>query len=153
MNKAFLRAAVAAATLTTGAIALAHSGATGIVKTRMDLMKSVADQMKTIGNMVKGAEKYDADQVANAAATIADHAEKIPEMFPDGSIEGPSEALPVIWQDWETFKTITNDMRQKARKLGDVASQSSDVKEIQPYFAALGKTCVACHEDFRQKKQ
>ena len=34
-------------------LALAHSGATGIVKQRMDAMKDIAAQMKLIGAMVR----------------------------------------------------------------------------------------------------
>ena len=35
-------------------LALAHEGATGVVKERMDLMKGQAKQMKLIGDMAKG---------------------------------------------------------------------------------------------------
>ena len=131
-------------------MALAHSGATGIVKHRMDLMKSIAEQMKTVGKMIKGEDDYDADQVANAARIIVDHAEKVPEMFPEGSVGAPSEALPAIWQDWETFLQLTADMKQQASDLLAAAENASDVDGIRPQFAAVGKTCSACHEDFRK---
>ena len=133
-------------------LAVAHSGATGIVKQRMELMKSIADQMKTIGKMIKGEENFDAQQVAEAAERIVSHAEKVPEMFPEGSNEAPSEALPAIWQDWETFLQLSADMKQNASDLRSAALNATDVKSIRPQFAAVGKTCSACHEDFRIKK-
>ncbi len=133
-------------------LAVAHSGATGIVKQRMELMKSIADQMKTIGKMIKGEEDFDAEQVAEAAETIVSHAEKVPEMFPKGSNEAPSEALPVIWQDWETFLQLSADMKQHANDLRSAAENAADVNGIRPQFMAVGKTCSACHEDFRIKK-
>ena len=133
-------------------LAVAHSGATGIVKQRMELMKSIADQMKTIGKMIKGEEDFDAEQVAKAAEMIVNHAEKVPEMFPEGSNEAPSEALPAIWQDWEAFLQLSADMKQHASDLLAAAANAADVNGIRPQFAAVGKTCSACHEDFRLKK-
>lgn len=130
-------------------LAFAHSGATGIVKERMDLMKSIADQMKTIGRMIKGEDDYDADQASNAARTILAHAEKFPEMFPEGTAGAPSEALPAIWQDWETFLQISADLKRHANDLSAAAETASDVDAIRPHFVAVGKTCSACHEDFR----
>lgn len=133
-------------------LAFAHSGATGIVKQRMELMKSIADQMKTIGKMIKGEENFDAQQVAKAAEMIVSHSEQVPEMFPEGSNEAPSEALPVIWQDWETFLQLSADMKQHASDLLSAAENAVDVSGIRPQFAAVGKTCSACHEDFRATK-
>ena len=128
----------------------AHSGATGIVKERMELMKSIAEQMKTVGKMIKGEDDFDADKVANAARMIVDHAEKVPEMFPEGSNDAPSEALPAIWQDWETFLQLTADMKLQAGNLLAAAANATDVNGIRPQFGAVGKTCSACHEDFRK---
>ena len=48
-------------------IALAHEGAKGVVKERMDLMKGQAKQMKLIGDMAKGKKKFDAAKAAAAA--------------------------------------------------------------------------------------
>ena len=132
---------------------LAHSGATGIVKERMDLMKSIADQMKAVGRMIKGEDDFDAQKVAKAAEVIVRHAEKVPEMFPEGSNDSPSEALPTIWQDWETFLQLTADMKQQASNLRTAAKKAADIDGIRPQFAAVGKTCSACHQDFRKKNE
>ena len=130
-------------------LALAHSGATGIVKERMDLMKSIAGHMKTIGKMIKGESDYDADKVVVAARIIADHAEEVPDMFPEGSIEDPSKAVPEIWRDWEAFIELSADLGTHAIKLSNVADDAVDVSGIRQQFSAVGKTCSACHEDFR----
>ena len=135
-----------------GGLALAHSDATGVVKQRMELMKSIAEQMKTVGKMIKGESEFDADQVATAARTIVLHAEKIPDMFPEGPVEPPSEALPAIWQDWEAFLQLTSDMKVQAGDLSAVAENGADLNDIRLQFAAVGKTCSACHKDYRVKK-
>ena len=60
-----------AAVITASAAAFAHSGATGVVKERMDQMKAVAASMKAIGGMIKDAVPYDAGVVKVEAAKIA----------------------------------------------------------------------------------
>lgn len=75
----------------------AHGGATGIVKERMDLMASVGKSMKTVTEMFQSAKPYNAEQVSAAARLIGTHGgEQTTKLFPEGSINGPSEALPAI---------------------------------------------------------
>ena len=69
--------------------ALAHEGAKGVVKERMDLMKGQAKQMKLIGDMAKGKKKFDAAKAAAAAHDLGATTKKIPELFPEGSNKPP----------------------------------------------------------------
>ncbi|MDG1373115.1 MAG: cytochrome c [Paracoccaceae bacterium] len=156
-----------AALLSTAAIALAHSGATGIVKERMDQMGMIAKSMKTIGEMIKGKTQYDPAIVEVEAAKIARHGgETLTKLFPEGSIKKPSEATPAIWTDWDRFSSIASDLSLYAAALSEgagndrangaasLAGQSGDPGSLSPdeLFGAVAKTCSACHEDFRQKK-
>ncbi|MBT3808254.1 MAG: cytochrome c [Rhodospirillaceae bacterium] len=103
-------------------LAHAHGGATGIVKERMDLMASVGKSMKTITEMFQGTKPYDAEQVRAAARFIGTHGgEQTTKLFPEGSINGPSEALPAIWQDWDKFSKLADDLSVYARALADAA--------------------------------
>ena len=128
----------------------AHSGATGIVKERMELMKSIAAQMKIVGDMVKGTRPYDADDVADAADLIAEHAANMVEKFPKGSTEHPSEALPLIWEDWDRFQTLSVELKTAANAMAERARDATEISSIGEEFTAVGKTCSACHEDFRK---
>lgn len=51
-------------------LALAHEGATGVVKERQDLMDSQKDAMKVIGDMAKGKTPFDAAAAIKAANDI-----------------------------------------------------------------------------------
>jgi cytochrome c556 len=133
----------------TGLAAFAHSGATGIVKERMELMKGIAAQMKTVARMIKGERAFDAEKAVSAARTIADHAERIPEKFPENSIKGMSEATPAIWENWDEFVAITDELKTKADALSAAAEAAPDAAAIRPEFKQLGGTCMSCHEDFR----
>ena len=133
-------------------LALAHSGATGIVKTRMDAMKSVASHMKSVGAMLKDQSAIDNAKVIIAAKAIADHAKAIPEQFPEGSMQMPSEATPTIWTDWERFVVLADDMAALADTLAETAHSGNDASAVRQAFAALGRSCSACHEDFRVRR-
>lgn len=131
---------------------LAHGGATGIVKERMDLMKGMGKSMKSVSAMMRGEAPYDASRVQALAGQIADQGgEAITRLFPQGSLDMPTEALPAIWQDWQRFESLADELGQLAADLGAAAAGGRD--EAMTAFRALGRNCSGCHEDFRQKKE
>ncbi|MAZ18790.1 MAG: cytochrome C [Ahrensia sp.] len=143
-------AAAALALTTFSGLAFAHSSATGIVKQRMGLMEEIAESMKQVGSMIRGQTDFDAETVRAAAARMADHAGRMTDMFPRNSTSGPSEALPAIWEDWDGFAGLAGELEAKAVTLSQAAENAQGVDEIRPHFAELGRTCAACHEDFRK---
>lgn len=161
--------------------ATAHKGAKGIVKERMDAMKSIGDSMKAIKKMLQGEMTYDSAKVKKAAGTIKAHAgEPLTKLFPKDSLQKPTEATPKIWEDWEGFKASAMRLRDYAGALENSADrrgaaaeasglmatiQASDITEdgwpsvteldqmpTQVVFMAVGKTCKSCHESYRIKK-
>lgn len=98
-----------------GLAALAHSGATGVMKERMDAMGEMGDEMKRLAPMMRGQTEYDPDVVRNAADTMIGHAgAQMTELFPEGSNGEPSEALDTIWEDWEEFAALAEALRTSA---------------------------------------
>ncbi len=132
--------------------AIAHNGASGIVKERMDLMSSIGKAMKTIGTMIKGTTAYDAGLAEKAAVAISNHAEKITSLFPADDPGELSEALPAVWESWDEFETMSDTLKTEANKLAIFASTSVSGSEITVQFLAVGNTCKSCHEKFRQKR-
>ena len=143
---------IAAAVAIVSGIAFAHTGADGVVKDRMDMMGEIARSMKTIGKMIKGEIDYDAEAAKAAALEIYGHMSHMPEMFPEGSTEPPTEALPVIWQEWDEFVVISDKLKTDAKKLAELAASASNASELIPQFSEVGKSCASCHEKFRLKK-
>lgn len=114
----FVVGALTASTL--AAVALAHGGATGIVKERMDAMGEMRDAVKTISPMMSGEAEYDAEAVREAAETIQGHGgESLTEMFPEGTTDAPSEAKPAIWNDWERFTGLADQLETAATGLAE----------------------------------
>jgi len=133
-------------------LALAHEGATGVVKERMDLMDRQKDDMKIIGDMAKGKTPFDAAEAAEAASDIGLTAKKIPELFPEGSTGGKSEALPAIWEKWDRFTANADDLGSAADALVSVLGDSEN-QDWKAAFEKVGEACKSCHEDFRAKKK
>lgn len=133
-------------------MANAHGGATGIVKERMMLMEDVGKAMKQISAMFKGKAPYDGPEVARLSGVIhkrgGDHLTKL---FPAGSLDAPTEALPEIWQQWERFAVMAQQLTDAAKGL-EVAA-TAERPQAMKAFVTLAKTCSTCHTDFRKKKE
>ncbi|MFM1813904.1 MAG: hypothetical protein RLZ98_599 [Pseudomonadota bacterium] len=128
--------------------AMAHQGATGIVKERMELMKSIAASMKTLGRMFKGETAYEPDVVRKEAAAMEKRAVQMLSMFPKGSNQHPTEATPEVW-------TKTADFAEEARLFEAAAAAlraaAADKNAAQEKYLAANETCKSCHKDYRAK--
>lgn len=111
-----------AITVSFGAAALAHSGATGIVKERMDGMSAMGKAVKGLSPIMRGKEDYDADAVRAAAEVFIAHAgEEMVKLFPEGSNDMPSVALPAIWEEPEEFAALAEKLQVYATGLKEGA--------------------------------
>ena len=138
--------------LGTASFAVAQQkGAKGVVAVRQATMEANAKHM----NAVKAILTEDPQllpHVAFHAEAIAEAAEYAPEMFPQGSTQPPTDALPAIWDKPDQFKQAAERAHGLAEKLAET-SRGGDVKATLAAFAALGKEgCGGCHETFRKKE-
>ncbi|MGI9378760.1 MAG: c-type cytochrome [Methyloligellaceae bacterium] len=125
----------------------AHSGAKGIVKERMDVMKSIGAEMKKLGAVTKDPGLFNAAEIQAAAKALGAHAQRIPDLFPKGSTAHPSEARPEIWTDWEKFEALARDLANSAEELQTVSAD-----QFKLVFLKAATTCKGCHQQFRIKK-
>ena len=129
----------------------AHSGATGIVKERMDAMKDIGRAMKSLDAMAKGKASYSGADVSAASRTIKDHAAAFDRLFPDTKASRKShvtEAAPAIWADKPAFLALARKMADAAHGLDTVSERN----QLPERLKTLGATCKGCHEKFRIKK-
>lgn len=126
--------------------AIAHQGATGIVRERMDMMSDIAESVKTLSLMLRGQTEYQADTAQAAFLQISDHASMLPAMFPEGSDAAPSEAAPTIWTEPDGFAAIFEELANAAQT---GAGAVHDPAALAPAFGAVAKTCKTCHESYR----
>ena len=143
--------------------ALAHTGAMGIVKERMDEMSLLGDHAKTVGDMLKGKTSFDLLAVEDAAQAFVTHGDKIPSLFPDteDSREATAtEARPAIWDNWDDFEALAEKFTNDSMTFLSVASGLSggadsvddQGRAVRAVFYKAAKNCSACHKRFRLDK-
>jgi len=133
-------------------ILIAHKDATGIVKMRMDRMEAMGTEMKRISAIVRGKKRFDGSKIAAASEKIAEHGRKSSRLFPKGSGKKPTRASPKIWKDWRGFTRAMNAMVRSATVLAEAGRAGNKKRASNAYFA-LGKSCMACHRNYRFKKK
>jgi len=72
-------------------------------------------------------------------------------LFPDGSGEGETDALPVIWSNVDDFAAAV-DKAQAALDAFAAAVPAGDRGATLKAFADAGKACKGCHEVFRAEE-
>jgi cytochrome c556 len=129
----------------------AHSGATGIVKKRMDAMTEMKTAMAVIGKMLNGRTVFDRAKGRASAGKIAKHASNMLVLYPDNaeSRQKVSKARNEIWTDWERFESMAQDLHAVADEL-KVSFETGKLESVRPVFRKTGKSCSACHQDFRE---
>ena len=170
----------AAALASIGIAALAHSGAMGEVKERMDGMSAMQKQIKALAPIMRGLSDYDADTVRAAADIVTAHSgEALKALFPEGSNAPPSEALDTIWEDWNEFAALADALAASAEGMkraadngigesavagqasGMMASSASSAAvdadrlaemPVNASFTAMTKICSSCHSKFRAER-
>jgi len=130
-----------------------HEQALAMMKQRHDDMEAFGDETKKIGNALKSSSP-DIAAIQQSAAKIAGLAPKIQPLFPAGTGPdvGKTRAKPEIWQKPEDFALKAHDFGQAADQF-NVAAKTGDLSQINASFAALGKSCKACHDLYRAPKK
>jgi cytochrome c556 len=120
------------------------------VKYRQSVFSVMAAHTGRIGAVVKGERPYDKAAVEADAAVIEMMAKLPWSAFPQGSDLQNSKAKPEVWKDQDKFKAGADKLQTEAAKLAS-AAKSGDLNAIKAAFGAVGQSCKACHDNFRNK--
>ena len=124
---------------------LAHEGATGVIKERMDKFKMSKKMMQTIH---KSIQNEDFGTIEKSATTLHNWGKEMIRYFPEGSDGAPSEASADIWLDPEGFKKAVTNFEIASLKLINI-SKEKDFDKTVDSFRSLAGTCKGCHQKFR----
>ena len=159
MTRPIIVAALVAAgiVLTTGAIAqntqTPEQQAQGAVNTRKSVVRLFAFNMAPINAMARGNQEFDAALVERNARRIAALAPMLPEAFAamdTRAFDLETEALPVIWDEFEEFEQRANNLVEGINELAAVAATGDQAATIRT-AGSIGRTyCGGCHEMFRE---
>lgn len=104
--------------------------------------------MKEDGGIVRRAGGLTGADASAAADKLIRNFTNFPAMFREGSIVGDSEALPVIWEDWEGFTAIFAEALQGANDM-KAAATAGDAAAYAAALQTIGGTCSECHDKYR----
>ncbi|MCV6577143.1 MAG: cytochrome c, partial [Cohaesibacter sp.] len=104
--------------------------------------------MKTLDDMAKGRVPFAKEKARKAAFSIEYQAVLTPDLFREAASDPKSEARPEIWERFEDFVQKSEQMKAAAQH---AAQNINDIASIRASLVKMGKTCKACHSDYRQK--
>jgi cytochrome c556 len=144
---AWIKAVSAVVVLTVGGVAA--FAADDVLKTRQADMKEMGKSLKAIKGIIDS--NGNAADVTAPANKIVEVAGLIPSLFPKGSDQGETRALPAIWENWDAFTKHADSLKTEATMLAS-AAQSGDLATVRAQFDKTAKECGACHKDFKKKE-
>ena len=118
---------------------------------RQDLMSEIGDSTKILGAMAKGEQPYEEETAVEALTTIIEDTGEFVTLFPEGTETGnETRALAAIWEQKSKFEEHAQALQDAAMKAREAAPGGREA--FVPAFQAMGKTCGACHNNFRAKQ-
>lgn len=137
--------AALALSLSSPPAALAHKGATGIVKERMDKFEASEKATKRIKQALS---RGDTAVINTEAEFLVSWAHEMERYFPKHSNPPPSEARDEIWLQWDGFLGAIQSFDNAAQTLVDT-SKAGDTPLIGKAFKEMTRSCKSCHQQFR----
>ena len=124
------------------------------IKYRRGVFQVIVWDFGPMGAMVKGKIPFDKAAFARHAERVAAMGPRIVEGFGKGTEKGDvaSRAKPEIWSDRDGFEAAAQRLIDESKKLASVAA-GGDESAMKKQFAATGKSCKGCHDDYRAKKK
>jgi cytochrome c556 len=119
----------------------------GAVEYRQHVMDAVGGSMQAMVAIAKQEVPHSA-HLGVHAHNMAALAGIVGDVFPPGSGEGDTEALPEIWSKPDAFKERLDAFTKAARDL-DAVVASGDMSGFGQALGALGQSCKGCHDDFK----
>jgi cytochrome c556 len=146
---------LAMATLGVAALgtAVAAQDKAAIVKSRVDFMKALGADNKTISDYAKGAASK--EDAAKAIADMQTRNAKIAGLFVAGTssadLPGVSYAKPAIWTDHDKFLGVIAALKDAESAQADLIKTGTP-EAVGAGMSNIGRNgCGACHTTFREK--
>ncbi|SRR5258706_11967462 len=137
--------------LAAGLAAAAAPSTKDLIKSREDKLRDMGGALKAIDDELKKRTPDWDNTILPNAQTLQDRSAYLLNWFPKGS--GPESgiktyALPSVWQKGDDFTRLGKAMQAEVAKLSQVAG-SKDPAALKVQAFALGKSCKACHDNYR----
>ena len=141
-----IRSTLAVAVLAFGATTLVAQN--DPIAVRKALMKTNGVQERIVIDMVQAKRPFDLEDAKKALTTFAEAGEKAPALFPDGSKDGDTAALPAVWENKADFTArfakLASDSKAAIGAINDLDSLKVQLTEVR-------QNCIGCHRTYRKR--
>jgi|GEM_PF-120661 len=133
------------------AIVTAAPADVALIKSRKDKLRDMGTALKQVDDELKKRSPDWENVILLNVQVLHERSPYLLKWFPKGS--GPESgvktyALPAIWQKAGDFAKHAKDMEAASVKLHQAAAKK-DAGELKAQVIAMGKSCKACHDDYR----
>jgi len=127
---------------------LAHTGVKNEdVMKRMNLMKSMAENTKIIGEMLKKKIPFDLEQAKNSLVEISNLSKSTPLVFEKMAMDPKSESKIIIWEEFDNFRDLSNKLADNTLS---AAENLSGFEDLKPALMRTASGCKECHTIYRE---
>jgi cytochrome c556 len=122
-----------------------------LVKQRQAAMVLQGKYFGPLNLMAQGKIPYDQKVVVRNAGYLDVLSRLAWDGFAPSTKGEKSATLPAVFSDTAKFNQVADQFQAESSKLVQV-SKGSDEASVKNQIQAVGKTCAACHDDFREKR-
>jgi cytochrome c556 len=119
------------------------------IAARRAAMKAVGEQNRVATEMIEGKTPFNADAAKKVLATFNDSASKLPNLFPDASKTGDTNALPAIWENKADFNAKAAKFATEAKA---AEGQVNNLDAFKAQMTEVRKNCGGCHQTYRKRQ-
>ena len=127
---------------------LAHTGVKNEdVMKRMNLMKSMAENTKIIGEMLKKKIPFDLERAKNSLIEVSNLSKSTPSVFEKMAMDPKSESKIIIWEEFDNFRDLSNKLADNTLS---AAENLSGFEDLKPALMRTSSGCKECHTRYRE---
>ena len=127
---------------------LAHTGVKNEdVMKRMNLMKSMAENSKIIGEMLKKKIPFDLELAKNSLIEVSNLSKSTPSVFEKMAMDPKSESKIIIWEEFDNFRDLSNKLADNTLS---AAENLSGFEDLKPALMRTASGCKECHTIYRE---
>ena len=127
---------------------LAHTGVKNEdVMKRMNLMKSMAENTKIIGEMLKKKIPFDLERAKNSLIEVSNLSKSTPSVFEKMAMDPKSESKIIIWEEFDNFRDLSNNLADNTLS---AAEKLSGFEDLKPALMTTASGCKECHTRYRE---
>ena len=127
---------------------LAHTGVKNEdVMKRMNLMKSMAENTKIIGEMLKKKIPFDLELAKNSLIEVSNLSKSTPSVFEKMAMDPKSESKIIIWEEFDNFRDLSKKLADNTLS---AAENLSGFEDLKPALMRTASGCKECHTIYRE---